>query len=486
MNLSVALLLSEMTEVKEISAVFRKLGIIPHFYEDLATFWTGTLEKTPALCVVDVKLMSDGKLILKDHPLVQSEQLPLLFYYTELSEPLLFSTYELFHLGTLKKTAFYEGALKAILKRINRFMNLERDNLHLKMMQTSQLDKIFKLEERVTSLQQEDKYRSMATTLITTLENSRGEVDFFTAITKVFDSISEIAEYAFVELSFNGQKLISPTSECAKFRQIPSLWLGQVCPIGIEGFAQNMATQVAIELMGGQIVSLLIKGQKANPEKMIFIRADDELFFNAFDWNLFEAFLSGLYATYELKINRQVTEETHFTSTFQAMSFLDQYLFGKEAINLTENKKNDLRLINLDLTSLVDITHKKGTNQFYWNKFYQEFVNKLEIQTREKFKVFSYGVHCIGFLIDIKNLDYFFNELKEFARQFSYWKYFENSDGVLAQEVKPKVTMVPLSSYAYIKLAKHDIINNEMPNKKIDIKKRNNVLIWGRESIDEI
>ena len=75
MALSVALLLSDIAEVKEISSVFRKLDIVPHYYDDLASFWTGTLEKMPALCIVDVKNMSDGKLVLRDHPLVQAEDL---------------------------------------------------------------------------------------------------------------------------------------------------------------------------------------------------------------------------------------------------------------------------------------------------------------------------------------------------------------------------------------------------------------------------
>jgi len=75
-QLSVALLLSDLNEVKEICGVFRKLGIIPHFYEDLKTFWSGTLENTPSLCIVDVKMMSEGELTLHEHPSVKSENCP--------------------------------------------------------------------------------------------------------------------------------------------------------------------------------------------------------------------------------------------------------------------------------------------------------------------------------------------------------------------------------------------------------------------------
>lgn len=487
MTLSVALLLSDIAEVKEISAVFRKLDIIPHYYEDLNSFWSGTLEKMPALCIVDVKNMSDGKLVLRDHPLVQAEEMPLLFYYSENTEPLLFSTYDLFNLGTLKKAASYEGPLKAILKRINKLMALERENLSLNLIQNSQVEKIALLEERNEILQKEDRYRLMATGLIQVLEESRGEADFFKAIEKVFNNIEQFLQYSIVELSFNGQKLVSPLSHNKKFRTIPSLWLGQACPEGIEIFAQNMVTQVATELMGGQLVSLLIRGQKSQPDKMIFIKSNDEIFFNAFDWNLFESFLSGLYASYELKLKKDLTTENNFPSAFHAMNFLDQFVFGKTVYDQANSsrKSPDYRLINVDLTSLVDVIQKKGNQRFFWSKFYQEFVNKLEIQTRTNFKVFSFGVHCISFLVEANNLEYFFSELKEFSNKFFYWKYFENSDGVLAIDIKPKVVMVPLSSYAYLKSVHGEHPTNVLPP-KIEIAKKTKAIVWGREPTDEM
>ena len=146
-QLSVALLLSDLNEVKEISAVFRKLGIIPHFYEDLKTFWTGTLERIPSLCIVDVKKMSDGEFALHDHPAVKSEKLPIVFFYTKNTEPLLVSTNDFFHLGLLKKTEHYESSLKAILKRLNHFMILQIDNQKLNLEKIEMSETIEKLKD---------------------------------------------------------------------------------------------------------------------------------------------------------------------------------------------------------------------------------------------------------------------------------------------------------------------------------------------------
>jgi hypothetical protein len=488
MTLSVAILLSEVSEVKEISAVFRKLNIIPHYYEDLSSFWKGTLEKTPALCVVDVKCMSDGELVLRDHPFVKTEEMPLLFYYTELTEPLLYSTFDLFNLGNLKKTTSYEGPLKSILKRLNRFMELERENYNVSVEQRINLEKIQFLELNNDNLIKEDSYRTMAADIANRFSEAKEEADFFQAVEKIFNNVEEFLEFSLLELSFNGQKLISPISYNKKFRMIPSIWLGQSCNSGIEVFAQNMATQIAMESMDGQLVSLLIKGQKANPDKIIFIKSKDELFFNAFDWNLLESFLSGLNAIYELKLKKEINLENNFTSTFEAMNFLDQFLFGKTVYDQTNTdlkKMADYRLISVDLADLVEVVLKKGNQRFFWNKFYQEFNNKLELQTRINFKVFSSGVTTLAYLVEAHDLDMFFNELKSFSSKFFYWKYFENSDGVLGVEIKPKVAMVPLSSYAFLQATKKETAISEL-NKKTEAEARTKEIIWGRDTTNEV
>ena len=494
-QLSVALLLSDLNEVKEISSVFRKLGIIPHFYEDLKTFWSGTLERIPSLCIVDVKKMSEGELALSNHPAVKSEQLPLIFFYSKNTEPLLVSTNEFFHLGLLKKTEDYESSLRAILKRVNHFLFLELENQTLKTEKLKMVETIelLKLETLITK--QTDQYQSMVKGVCAQLEELRGESDFFRAVEKVFQGVDEITEFAMLELSFNGQKLISPLSHVQKFRAIPSMWLGQACLKGIELFAQNMATQVAVETMGGDLVSLLIKGNLSRPDKIMFIKAKNELFYNNFDWNMLEAYLSGFYASFRNKLDSNPSVEKKFTSSFEAMSFLDEFLFGKnisESEDLTFFKKMDYRLINVDLTSLVEIVLKKSNSRFYWGKFEKDFINKLEIQSRTDFRTFECGVNHISFLVESRELDSFFDELKEFSSKFAYWKYFEESAGALAQIVTPKVSMVPMSAYAYLKtvqnssMATYEKSFHSTADKETLAKFKTKELIWGREPINEI
>lgn len=494
-QLSIALLLSDLNDVKEVSAIFRKLGIIPHFYEDLTTFWNGTIERIPSLCIVDVKKMSEQELVLRNHPAVVNESLPIVFFYSQNTEPLLASTHDFFHLGLLKKSENYENQLKVILKRLNHFMKLDSENHLLKNDVKNQTETIEKLKVEKWTMNQTDQYQSMIKRVCMEFEDLRNETEFFRAVEKVFQGIDEISEFAMMELSFNGQKLISPISHVQKFRAIPSLWLGQACPRGIELFAQNMATQVAVEVMGGDLVSILIKGNHARPDKIMFIKSKNELFYNHFDWNLLEAYLNGFYASYKNILEREPEVTKKFSSSFEALSFLDQFLFGSTSSASEDTKavrKQDLRLIDLDLTSLIDVVMKKGTNRFFWNKFEKDFINKLEIQSRTDFRVFDYGVNHLAFLVEGRNLDSFFDELKDFAVKFSYWKYFEESDGVLSQIVKPKVTMVPLSAFAYLKATQQPVVaSTDKPvdktaSKETLAKSKAREVIWGREPFNEV
>jgi hypothetical protein len=490
-GLSVALLFSDINEVKELSAVFRKLGIIPHFYEDLKTFWTGTMERIPSLCIVDVKKMSEGDLVLRNHPHIDTEKLPLIFFYTKNTEPLLVSTNDFFHLGLLKKSENYEAPLKAILKRLNHLMILEKENKNLKNESHKQAQAIEALKMEKLTMVQTDQYQSMVKSVCLNLEEHRSEADFFKAVEKVFQDVEEMSEFAMMELSFNGQKLISPISHVQKFRAIPSLWLGQACPAGIELFAQNMATQVAVDIMGGDLVSLLIKGTNAKPDKIMFIKAKSELFYNQFDWNMLEAYLNGFYASFKNRLDSEPSPSKKFSSSFEAMSFLDQFLFGSNLHakeSLQAGKKMDYRLVDLDLSSLVDLAMKKNGNRFFWNKFEKEFINRLEIQSRSDFRVFDFGVNHLGFLIMASDLDAFFDELKEFSAKFSYWKYFEDGEGVLSQIIKPKVTMVPLSAFAYLKSTQNaqQSLSEKTADKEALAKLKTRELIWGKEPVHEV
>ena len=93
-NIRVAILMEDILKAKEISNVFRLVGIVPEYYEDLREFWKSTLVAAPSFCIVDVKMMNQEELLFKDHPLVVKGKMPTAFYFNEDSKALLFSTFD--------------------------------------------------------------------------------------------------------------------------------------------------------------------------------------------------------------------------------------------------------------------------------------------------------------------------------------------------------------------------------------------------------
>ena len=319
-NLSVALLFKDIKDAKEISLVFKKIGIHPYFYSNLKTFWAGILESSPSLCVVDVTMMSEQRLILKNHPLIKTEALPISFFYTDKSAPLMFSTFDIFHLGLIKAASSYAGQIKSILKRFNKINSmvikeheLSIDNKHLNKKVERLIVNTQELKEQKTF----DQLLSKVTDEILSLKKYETFEEALSVFIKDFEAIDH---FAMMELSKNSQKLVSSECFSLKFKKIPSLWLGKTCFNGIEAFAQVLASQVVMELVDGPMVSLNIDGIKDSPEKMIFIKANDEELIEQFDWVTLERSLSSLYNYFENKESSIKTHITKMKNPFELMS----------------------------------------------------------------------------------------------------------------------------------------------------------------------
>jgi len=226
-DLTVALLISDLQDAKSISDVFRKIGILPHVYQDIKSFWHGTLTSIPALCVVDVTAMSEGELNIGEHPLVKAGELPLCFFYSDTTEALLYSTYNISNLGTLKKTAMYEGPVKAILKRLNRINSAEVERENLKIENRRYISQVSKLMSQAESLKEKIFFEERLNELCGKLELYKQHGDFIEIFEKLVDGIEEISEFSIYQLSPGKQKLTSAVSTHKKHKRLPGVWLGK-------------------------------------------------------------------------------------------------------------------------------------------------------------------------------------------------------------------------------------------------------------------
>jgi hypothetical protein len=451
-ELSVALLLNDLDLAREVTAIFKKAGVHPHIYNDLREFWQGTLERLPSLCLVDVQMMSQGDLLLQHHPYVKAEQMPLSFFYSDETEPLMFSTYELYHLGTVRKKAPLAGQVKSILRRLNRQMNLE-EKAHQEVLKNLRYDRqIEKLAEQFEALKEKDYYHHFLHSLSQQFEKRIDDEDFFQSIEAIIGRLKEVDEFSYVELSTSGQKLIAPESTHPKYRRIPTLWLGQTLEEGIAPFAQSMAAQVGVDLMGSELMSLSVRGKEQNPEALVFLKLNNEDMLDQFEWDSFERMLSNVYGSMQWRKAERLKGPERWMQPFELMSYLDSEFFKTQAPREKKESQEfegEFRLIDLSFSGLMNEIQSKN-HRFYWKIFFDDFLRRLNNEFRLDFKICPLGIEHVAFLVSAKDFDRLFMSLKAYSTRFPYWKYFHDTDTVLSRDWRPKVQQMPMASKGYL------------------------------------
>lgn len=452
--LSIALLMEDIVEAKELSDILRKTGVLPHIYQDLKTFWYETLEKVPSLCIIDVKMMTDGELLLKNHPYVKNDQLPLAFFHKKETEPLLYSTYETFNFGTINKEQSLKGQLKTLLRRFNHVKSTEEEKMNLVIENkklSSQVGRIVASHEKG---RENEFYDQLLKSIVGRFEIQKKAEDFYSACEVVLSSVKEIKQFSILELSHNGQKLISPKLFHSKFCHVPSLWLGQTSNKGIEFFAQNMASQVVLDMMGGDIMTLNIRDREENPRLIVFVKVEDQEFLSNFDWEFLERFMSGYLCHFLWRQDVFLEKDEMIWNPWQLFSKLDQVRFGKinsdPEVSISEKWEDEYTLIDIDFSNLVDLAREKKLVRFYWNQFFQEFFSRMMNQKKLDAKVCPIGVQHIAMLVRTDEAMKVLHDVKAFALRYPYWRYFEDVDIVLSRNMKPEVKMIPLSKDAYM------------------------------------
>ncbi len=443
-NLTVALLLSDLEVTRNFSKIFRKVGVVPHYYEDLQSFWNGILDAMPSLVIVDVLKMSDGNFALPNHPYVKSGDLPVAFFYTKETAPLVNSTYNIFNLGLICGDQSIRGQLKAVLTRANRLTMMDKEVISGKI----KYDKMNIQMNKLVNVLQENREKEYCSKRLADVckmfeeLRSSGE-PFENLCANVFEKVDEIEKFSMMELSTNSIKLHSPKAVSDKFIHIPSVWLGQKSENGIEHFAQTMATQVASELFGSELICLLISGTNALPDVLLFVSVSEVIFLEDDHWDALEGYLSGVYAATKLAATMG-NNQKNLRTPWDLMSKLDERFFSG-----VKTGERSFTLIDIDFSFLLAQVSQLPKVRFYWNVFYREFFARMESLLKQEFVLVNMGVHNVGILVEEVSVDEFFPKLKEYCKKFSYWRFFEDGDLVLTKDLYPTVKTIPPSAVAY-------------------------------------
>jgi hypothetical protein len=455
-RLSVSILTEDISDAKKLSEALREFGIFAHFFQDLNEFWVSLNNSLPDLCIVDIKKMSQGTLIFKNHPRVISDSLNTIFFYNQEDSFLLNSTFHLTNLGYIRKEVNLTGQIESILNRFTKTTNLEDKNVQLQ-------GRIQRLQKRstklVTDINESVQFHQRLTTLeeiVECFEQNIKKFDFNAIVAQVFADWDSVIKFGMYELNQSGQKLVSPKFNRKKFFNFPQLWLGRSSERGIETFAHDMATQVAIDQMGANMRTLKISGRYDAADLLIFIESNEEAL-ESFNWRLFEQLLSGVYRKAALRATENMAQN-RMISPWESMGLQDEIYYHQ--------RTNEVQLVNISFNNLVQQIKLKFNNRFYWKAFFKDFLFQLDQQLDEGTFYSEQSVHQLLVFCEKENFEVQLAKLNNFVKAFSFWKYFEDSSIVLTANSIPSVKLVSASSINYLRHMDAEFDDMETPVSK--------------------
>ena len=429
--------------LREFSLIFKKIGIAPCIFESLEDFWHESLKSgAPTLTIFDIRLMTQEKLILKDHPLVKASKLPLCFVYSKDTEPLLFSTYEILNLGLIKLSKHTTGQVKAVLKRLNNFTKLNEENAFLKKEND---EKFLKLSKRVEELGESDFFTRRLKEICNSFSS---EIDdsFLKSCAKIFEKIEFIKGYSFYEVGSVSKKIDSPELfNFKKYIKLPSLWGSNEGLDYINIASQKMSVQVASEIFDNDFVSLVIKDENNKGQKIIFLSLNDKTWYNKFDFAFFEKFLGSYFLKFCIKSIKELNKIESQSLNF--WSFL----------SLVEKKGGEN--ICIDFTVFLNsLVNDKIDNSLEWENFIRDFIGEVKRDFNGTLK-YSFDSNIrVYFLTSEDKKEELIKVLEDVISSFPYRRYCFNNSGEFISFEKPKLNFKVFGKN-YIK--NHHIKNRE-------------------------
>lgn len=448
-EISVALLIDNISMAKEMSSQLRDIGIFAHFYNDLDEFWVSINTSTPDLCLIDIKKMSQGEIQLKNHPKIKNNTLRYAFFYDQVS-PLLDSTFNYNHIGLVNLDTNFITQFKILLSNVEREKQYNNVVIDLERKIENLQKRTLKFGQEAEKGHQFEKKFYMLENLISSFGQVSIDKSFTNQIIKLFSDWNECKIFSLYELNEYGQKLTSPSTTFKGFEQLPDLWLSSPCSNGIENFAQELALEVAYDIFDDNLRILKIEGMHQFPD-LIIIGAFVEANLKGFKWEMLEVFLSSQYRQLMLARVKSPTLETNQMNIWDTLNYLDDIAFHQS--------KAKHKLVGINLNPLINVIKDKHSNRFYWKSFYSDFVSKLSQILSGNFKLAEFGVQELFVFIDQNYLEEDFKKLKAFTEEFSYWKYFEDNSLIMSTDMAIELKLIAPSSVNVIRNIQKDLMS---------------------------
>lgn len=438
----VALLIDDIQETKRISDALRELGIFAHYYQDLDEMWVALNAYTPGFCIVDVKKMSDGKVQFKSHPKVKNQSLKIAFYYKDTNKILLSSTAGINHYGLIRDDLDLSQQLQAIINRRTEERKLEEQINDL----TSRVSRLKVRGNRLTEKQEEHHHKIEQLENLNDLIRQVGRVQtqhaFYQRILHVFSNWESCLEFGMYYLNNSKQKLVSPKGLAKSYKQLPDLWLNDKNSDGIDGYAQEMASDICFSEIEGELVNIRIEGLYNGPDILIWgkFEANSTKYFH---WDLLEEKLNSEYRKIIL-LERDSIVRPKTNSIHNLLYELDEIQF-----NQVQSK---YRYALIDFSGFLTMVRNRPKLRLNWKQFISDFSMELE----QIFKNSTYRLTPVTpghfvFSIGRENLEQDFQKLKAYLQDLELWRYFNDNSVLMNIDIAPKMSLISPSSVNLIR-----------------------------------
>ncbi|MCY4644687.1 MAG: hypothetical protein OXB88_08730 [Bacteriovoracales bacterium] len=439
--MQVAIVCSRIRRAKALRDILKNWVSVCYVHTDFDDFWQNSQKEPAPLYLIDVEMIDAGKEKIADHPHYKSSLMNVAFFYSPSSFHLMSAPYLKTCCGHFDiESKDISQKLFDILESLKVNRDREREMLKLKVELHDIRGRFNQTIETAKQMKRTFGKQQLLGKLIFEIDRQCGKRDFLEAFGQVLEGCDFVYKYALFELvsNSNDPKLVSPPLKGAKVQHFPSLQLGKDHDIlGIEHHAQGLAHQVAVDHLGREVVSMGLKLHSKTFPKLLIYLVVDKSTASEIDWDLFQLTLSGFYHRSRIKGESFKRSSRHFVSQWEFYDLLEER--GKD-------QKKSSHIIVLEFQKLTAAITKKRVGGFQWRRFYEELTATLEEKIEHHYLATSLGRWGMAFFVSNEYLKSLHRLLLDSVEAFPYWRFFDDSDEILALNLEPQINILNSSS----------------------------------------
>lgn len=444
-EIQVAILIEDIAQAKILSDGLREMGIFAHYYNALDEFWISLNTYTPELAIVDVKLMSQGNLLFRNHPKVKNEELKFCFFYKDSTKALANSTYGLNHFGLIRSDISVSDQIKPILRRINTELYLTEQN----EIMSGRIERL-KVHSQRLSEDQEKSHNTIKSfeqvkNLMQRFGNVKNKSDFLARSIYFFNEWEDCIKFGVYYINNTSQKLISPKANKPKYKVMPDLWLANECRNGISEYALEMAFDVSYGLIDEKVIGIKVSGGHENPDVIILARFNDSMV-SHFDWELLELKLNSEYRRAMTIENSELATQTidrDFYKVFQEMDDIQYH-----------QVQTSSKFLHIDFSNLMNHIETNLENRFQWRSFSIDLNFEMAYLLGNQECLTSVAPGHFIVKLRKESIEVEYQKVQNYFSELELWRYFEDSTVMLSANIAPTMNFIAPSAVNTMKQMK--------------------------------